>query len=164
MGLTDTTVGGLCPAKILLVEDNPADARLTLEALREGGVHSDLYHAPDGVEAMAFLRREGSYAATPRPDLILLDLNMPRKGGREVLAELNENPDLRSIPVLILSSSTAEGDIRDAYSLNCNCYIKKPVDLEQFFDIVGTITNFWLTVVTLPTRRGYARSEVSVAA
>ena len=164
MELANTTGGASRPAKILLVEDNPADARLTLEALREGEVQSDLYHALDGVEALAFLRREGSYNAAPIPDLILLDLNMPRKGGREVLAEIKENPMLRAIPVVVLTSSTAERDICDAYSLNGNCYIKKPVNLEQFFDIVCTMTNFWLTVVTLPTRRGSAPSEANIAA
>jgi two-component system, chemotaxis family, response regulator Rcp1 len=159
-----TSGGGVRQATILLVEDNPADARLTLEALREGGVHSELYHAPDGVEALAFLQRQGSHAAAPRPDLILLDLNMPRKGGREVLAELKENPDFRNIPVVVLTSSTAEQDIRDVYSLNGNCYIKKPVDFAEFFDNVCLIMNFWLTVVTLPSRSRCPQSEASIAA
>jgi two-component system, chemotaxis family, response regulator Rcp1 len=164
MELANTTSGGVRPATILLAEDNPADARLTLEALREGGVHIDLHHVLDGVEALAFLRREGCYDAAPSPDLILLDLNMPRKDGREVLAEIKENPIFRSIPVVVLTSSTAERDICDAYSLNGNCYIKKPLDFDQFFDLVRMITNFWLTVVTLPTRRDSTWNEANIAA
>jgi len=137
-------------AEILLVEDNPADARLTLEALRGGQVRNRLHHARDGVEALEFLRREGDHAGAPRPDLILLDLNMPRKGGREVLAELREDPSLRLIPVVVLTTSAAEHDIRSAYALGGNCYITKPADLDTFFDIVNALEEFWLTVVKLP--------------
>jgi chemotaxis family two-component system response regulator Rcp1 len=160
----DVTGEGARLAEILLVEDNPADARLTLEALREGQVNSHLHHVPDGVEALAFLRREGSHAEAPRPDLILLDLNMPRKGGREVLAELKANPDLRDIPVVVLTSSTADRDIRDAYGLNANCYITKPVDLDKFLDIVCVVADFWLTVVTLPGRARCTPSKTGLAA
>ena len=138
------------PVEILLVEDNPGDVRLTIEALREGKVHNNLNVAEDGEEALAFLRREGSYARAPRPDLILLDLNLPRKDGREVLAEIKADPRLKTIPVVILTTSKADQDIVRSYELNANCYVTKPVDLEQFITVVQSIENFWLTIVTLP--------------
>ena len=137
-------------ADILLVEDNPADARLTMEALREGVTATNLHHVRDGVDAMKFLRQELEYADAPRPDLILLDLNMPRKDGREVLAEIKDDPDLRQIPVIVMTSSEAEDDIAAAYSLHANCYIRKPVQLDQFLQIVDAIQQFWLTTVKLP--------------
>ncbi len=137
--------------EILLVEDNPGDARLTQEALKEGKVRNNLHLARDGVEAMAFLRREGKYKDAPRPDLVLLDLNLPRKDGREVLAEMKEHPDLRLIPVVVLTTSEAEQDVVRTYELCANCYITKPVDLEKFITIVRSIEDFWLTIVRLPS-------------
>ena len=135
---------------VLLVEDNPGDVRLTQEALKEGQVDNHLHIAEDGEEALAFLRREGSHAESPRPNLILLDLNLPKKDGREVLAEIKADRDLRSIPVIVLTTSRDVQDINRAYDLNCNCYITKPVDLDQFIDVVKTIDTFWLGVATLP--------------
>jgi CheY-like chemotaxis protein len=140
------------PIEVLLVEDNPGDVRLTREALKEGKVNNNLHVAPDGVEALAFLRREGPHAGAVQPDLILLDLNLPRKGGREVLEEIKSDPALRHIPVVILTSSQAEQDIARAYDLHANCYISKPVDLDQFINVVRSIEDFWFTVVKLPTR------------
>jgi len=140
------------PIEILMVEDNPGDVRLTVEALKEGKVRNNLHIAEDGVEALAFLRRQGRYAEAPRPDLVLLDLNLPKKNGREVLEEIKEDPDLRRIPVVILTVSQAEQDIVKSYNLHANCYITKPVDLDQFLDVVKSIENFWLTVVMLPPR------------
>ena len=137
--------------EILLVEDNAGDARLALEALREAKVHNNLNWVTDGVEALAFLRREGQYAQSPRPDLVLLDLNLPRKDGREVLAEIKADEGLRRIPVVILTTSQAEEDILKAYHLNANCYISKPVDLDQFMKVIKTIKDFWLTIVKLPS-------------
>lgn len=138
------------PVEILLVEDNPGDVRLTLEGLKEGKVNNNLHVVEDGVEAMAFLRREGKYADAVRPDLILLDLNLPRKDGREVLAEIKVDKDLRRIPVVVLTTSKAEQDILRAYNLHANCYITKPVDLDQFISVVGSIEDFWFTIVKLP--------------
>src|SRR3954454_15930937 len=138
------------PIEILLVEDNPGDVRLTIEALKEAKVRNRLSVAKDGVEALAFLRREGSYAQAVRPDLILLDLNLPRKDGREVLAEIKGDASLRSIPVVILTTSRADQDILQSYELHANCYITKPVDLDQFITVVKSIESFWLTIVTLP--------------
>jgi len=138
------------PAEILLVEDNPADVRLTREALLEGKVRNNLSVAADGVEALAFLRREGSYAGAVVPDLILLDLNLPRKDGREVLEEIKADPSLRHIPVVVLTSSQAEQDILRAYDLHANCYVTKPVDLDQFIHVVQSIEDFWFTIVKLP--------------
>jgi chemotaxis family two-component system response regulator Rcp1 len=138
------------PAEILLVEDNPGDVRLTQEALKEGKVLNNLHVVEDGVEAMAFLRQEGQYADVPRPDVILLDLNLPRKNGREVLAEVKADEDLRRIPVVILTVSQAEEDILKSYDLNGNCYVTKPLDLDQFIKVVKSIEEFWLTIVTLP--------------
>ena len=136
--------------EILLVEDNPGDVRLTIEALKEGKLHNHLSVVGDGDEAMALLRREGKYANAPRPDLILLDLNLPRKNGREVLKEIKGDDDLKRIPVVILTTSKAEQDILMAYDLHANCYITKPVDLDRFIEVVKSTESFWLSVVTLP--------------
>ena len=138
------------PIEILLVEDNPGDARLTQEALTEGRVLNRLTVVPDGVEALEFLRRKGKYASAARPDLILLDLNLPKKDGREVVAEIKADPDLRRIPVVILTSSQAEQDIIKTYNLGANCYVTKPVDLDQFLGVIRSIEQFWLNVVKLP--------------
>ena len=138
--------------EILLVEDNPGDARLTIEAMREAKVRNRMHVVEDGVEAMAFLRRQGRYGEAPRPDLILLDLNMPRKDGREVLAEVKADPDLKRIPVVILTTSRAEEDVLRAYDLHANCYVTKPVDFEQFMRVVREIDEFWVKVVTLPRK------------
>jgi len=135
---------------ILLVEDNPGDVRLTEEALAEGKVCNNLTVAKNGVEAMAILRQEGDYARMSRPDVILLDLNLPKKDGRQVLAEIKEDPRLRRIPVVVLTGSKAEEDVARAYDLNANCYITKPVDLDQFLFVVQSIEDFWLSVVKLP--------------
>jgi len=134
----------------LLVEDSPGDVRLTREALREGKVRNNLHVVPDGVEAVAFLRREGSYADVPRPDLILLDLNLPKKGGREVLEDIKSDPDLMRIPVVILTTSQAEQDVLESYRLRANAYVTKPVDLDQFLRVVKSIEEFWLEIVRLP--------------
>jgi two-component system, chemotaxis family, response regulator Rcp1 len=134
--------------EILLVEDNPADVRLTQEAFRVSKVHSVLSVVRDGVEAMDFLRRAGSYTDAGRPDLIILDLNLPRKDGREVLAEIKGDAKLRRIPVVILTTSRAEKDIIRCYDLNANCYIVKPSDLDQFFEVIHMMERFWLTTVT----------------
>jgi CheY-like chemotaxis protein len=142
------------PVEILLVEDNPGDARLTREALKEGKIRNSLHHAMDGVEAMAFLRREGKHQDAPVPDIVLLDLNLPRKDGREVLSEMKQDPRLRSIPVVVLTTSEAEQDIVRTYELHANCYITKPVDLEKFIDIIRAIEDFWLAVVRLPSAAG----------
>ena len=139
------------PIEILLVEDNPGDVRLTLEALRDGKVQNTLHVARDGVEAIAFLRREGEYAGAPHPDLILLDLNLPKKNGPEVLAEIKEDPALKHIPLVILTGSKAGEDIIKTYNLHANCYVTKPIDLEQFITVVQSIRDFWLTIVKLPT-------------
>jgi CheY-like chemotaxis protein len=141
---------GSRPISILLVEDNPGDVRLTMEALKEGKVHNDLRVAADGVEAIAMLRREGKYAGLSRPDLILLDLNLPRMDGREVLAEIKTDPVLKRIPVVVLTTSKAEEDVMRSYNLYANCYVTKPVDLEQFIHVVKSIDGFWLSVVELP--------------
>jgi two-component system, chemotaxis family, response regulator Rcp1 len=138
------------PIEVLLVEDNPGDVRLTREALRDSKVLSNLTVARDGEEALAYLRREGAFHAATRPDLILLDLNLPRRDGREVLEAIKAEPALRTIPVVILTSSEAERDIARAYELNANCYITKPVDLDQFITVVRAIEDFWFTVVKLP--------------
>jgi CheY-like chemotaxis protein len=134
----------------MLVEDNPGDVRLTREALREARIRNRLHVARDGVEALAFLRREGAFGGAPRPDLILLDLNLPRKDGREVLAELKADPDLKRIPVVVLTTSQDDDDILRSYNLHANSYIVKPVDLEHFIAVVRSIEEFWLTVVKLP--------------
>ena len=140
---------------ILLVEDNPGDVRLTQEALKEGNFsHSlQLKVVPDGEEAILFLSRKGKYANEEIPDIIFLDLNLPRKDGREVLAEIKENPELKMIPVVVLTTSEAEQDILKSYQLHANCYITKPVDINQFIDVVKSIENFWFNVVKLPTHK-----------
>jgi chemotaxis family two-component system response regulator Rcp1 len=142
------------PLDILLVEDNPADVRLTQEAFREGKILNNLTVARDGVEAMDFLHRRGNHAGAIRPDLILLDLNLPRKDGREVLAEIKSDPSLMRIPVVVLTTSRAEMDIVKSYNLHANCYVVKPVDLDQFINVIKSIDNFWLTAVTLPGEVG----------
>ena len=134
----------------LLVEDSPGDVRLTREAFKDAKVHINLHVASDGAEAMAFLGRQGEYAHVPRPDLILLDLNLPKKDGREVLAEIKDSPALKTIPVVILTTSASEADILRSYRLHANCYITKPVDLEGFLSVVRSIDSFWLSVVQLP--------------
>ena len=138
------------PVEILLVEDNPGDERLTREALKEGKVYSNLHWVKDGVEAMEFLRREGKYQNAPRPDIILLDLNLPKKDGREVLQDIKNDDALKRIPVVVLTTSKAEEDVLRTYNLHANCYVTKPVDLEKFIVVVRSIDVFWLTVVTLP--------------
>jgi CheY-like chemotaxis protein len=138
------------PVELLLVEDSPGDVRLTIEALKEGRVINHLTVVQDGEEAIAVLRRQGEYADAARPDLILLDLNLPRKGGLEVLAEIKEDPDLKQIPVVVLTTSQAEQDILRTYQLHANCYIVKPVDLNQFMNVVQAIKSFWLALVMLP--------------
>ena len=138
------------PIEILLVEDSPGDVRLTREALKEAKVLNSLNVATDGVEAMDFLRRRGKFPDAPRPDLILLDLNLPRKDGREVLEEIKADSALRRIPIVVLTTSQAEEDVVRAYDLHANCYITKPVDFRQFITVVQSIEDFWLTVVKLP--------------
>ena len=141
------------PVEILLVEDNAGDYRLTQEALREGKVYNNLSWARDGVEALEFLKRRGKFADAPRPDIILLDLNLPKKDGREVLAEIKSDEDLRSIPVVVLTTSKAEGDVLRSYDLHANCYVTKPVDLDKFIAVIQLIDRFWLTIATLPAAR-----------
>jgi CheY-like chemotaxis protein len=139
------------PVDILLVEDSQSDADLTEEALSDGRVINNLHWVADGVEALAFLRRQGKYADAPRPDLILLDLNLPKKDGREVLAQIKADPSLKRIPVIVLTTSAAERDILKTYELNANCYVTKPIDLEQFISAVKLIEEFWLALVKLPS-------------
>jgi two-component system, chemotaxis family, response regulator Rcp1 len=139
------------PLEILMVEDSPADVRLTREAFKEGKILNHLSVMKDGVEGMAFLRRQNPYADAPRPDLVLLDLNLPRMDGREVLAEVKADPALMRIPIVILTTSRAEIDIIKSYNLHANCYISKPVELDQFFEVIRTIEQFWLMTVTLPS-------------
>lgn len=140
------------PIEILMVEDNPSDVRLTMEAFKDAKVYNNMSVAADGEDAMAFLKRQGRYADSPRPDLILLDLNLPKKNGREVLEEIKADPDLKRIPVVILTTSDDEKDILQAYDLHVNAYITKPVDLDQFIKIVEAVEDFWLSVVKLPPR------------
>jgi chemotaxis family two-component system response regulator Rcp1 len=139
------------PVEILLVEDNPGDVRLTQEALKESKVTNNLSVAEDGVEALAFLKQEGKYADAPRPDLLLLDLNLPKKDGRELLEEIKADENLKRIPVVVLTTSKAEEDILRMYDQHANCYITKPIDFDQFIDVVKSIEDFWLTIVKLPT-------------
>jgi two-component system, chemotaxis family, response regulator Rcp1 len=138
------------PVEILLVEDNPGDYRLTKEALKEGKVYNNLHWTQDGVDAIDFLKRRGKHGNAPRPDIILLDLNLPKKDGREVLSEIKSDEALRAIPVVILTTSKAEEDVLKSYDLHANCYVTKPVDLEKFIVVVQSIDRFWLSVVTLP--------------
>ncbi len=139
------------PIEILLADDSATDVMLAEEALEHAKVRNHLHVVKDGVEALAFLRQEGRYAGSPRPDLILLDLNMPRKDGREVLSEVKADESLRAIPVVVLTTSEAQEDVLSSYGLHANCYITKPVDFEQFANVVRAIDQFWFTVVTLPT-------------
>lgn len=145
---------GARPIEILLVEDNKGDVRLTVEALKEGKVLNNMTVAEDGEKAMAVLRRQGHYASIPRPDIILLDLNLPKKDGREVLEDIKNDDSLKVIPVVVLTTSEDEQDVLRSYKLHANCYVTKPVDLGQFLNVVKTIEDFWFTVVVLPTRRG----------
>lgn len=138
------------PVEVLLVEDNPGDVRLTQEAFKEGRVLVNLTVAQDGVEALEVLNRRGKHGDKVRPDLILLDLNLPKKNGREVLLEIKADDDLKRIPVIVMTTSKAEQDIHRAYNLNANCYITKPVELDEFLNVVRSIEDFWLTIVTLP--------------
>lgn len=142
------------PIDILLVEDNPGDVRLTIEALHDSKVHNTLNVVVDGVEALAYLRQEGKYTTVNRPDVILLDLNLPRKTGIEVLAEIKNDEQLKRIPVVILTTSSAEEDIVKSYDLHANCFISKPVELSQFIKVVQSIDQFWFTIVKLPSERG----------
>lgn len=148
--MTEEFVGR--PVEILLVEDNAGDVRLAREGLRECKLLNNLHVAEDGVRALAFLRRQGEHARAPRPDLIMLDLNLPRKDGREVLREIKEDEDLKRIPVVILTTSKAEEDIVKSYSLHANCYVTKPLAIEQFITVVKAIESFWFTIVKLPPR------------
>jgi two-component system, chemotaxis family, response regulator Rcp1 len=141
---------GINEIEVLLVEDNPGDVRLTMEALKDEKLHNHLSVASDGEEALAFLRQQGQYTNMPRPDLILLDLNLPRKDGREVLLEIKQGEKLKRIPVVVLTTSTAEKDIFKAYGLHANCYINKPVDFEEFITTVRSIEAFWFSIVKLP--------------
>ncbi len=140
------------PIEILLVEDNPGDARLAVEALKDSKVRNKLYHVKDGVEAMDFLHRRGGYPDAPVPDLILLDLNLPRKDGREVLEEIKEDPKLRFIPVVVMTSSEAERDLVKSYGLHANAYVVKPIDLDRFVEVVQAIEDFWFAIVKLPPK------------
>jgi two-component system response regulator len=151
--MTDSSGIHAAPIEVLLIEDSPGDVRLTREALKDAKVHIRLSVVSDGVEAMAFLERQGEFTDAPRPDLILLDLNLPKKDGREVLKDIKESATLGSIPVVILTTSASEADILKSYRLHANCYITKPVDLDGFLKVVNSIDNFWLSVVKLPRER-----------
>ncbi len=135
---------------VLLIDDNPGDVRLTFEALRENHIETNLHVTRDGVDALCFLRQQGPYANAPRPELVIMDLNMPRKDGREFLAELKMDPSLGRIPVIVLTTSQADADVRASYNLHASCYIIKPVDLDQFFQVVKEIGDFWLCTARLP--------------
>lgn len=148
--LSTTYTPAAAPIEILLVEDNPGDVRLTQEALAEGKIRNNLYVVGDGVEALAFLHREPPFATVPRPDLVLLDLNLPRMGGVEVLRHIKADEGLKRIPVVILTTSNAEKDIVSSYDLHANCYITKPVDFERFMQVVQQIQSFWFSIVQLP--------------
>ena len=143
-------LGTGAPAEILIVEDNPGDVQLTVEAFHEANVCNRIHVARDGLEALDFLYRRGKYIEAPRPDIILLDLNLPRKNGRDVLREIKANESLKRIPVIILTSSLADEDILNAYDLNVNCYISKPVNPDQFMRVIKSLKSFWLTIVELP--------------
>jgi len=147
----------LTPIHVLLVEDDPGDIRLTQEALKDGKVHINLHVVRDGIEAMEFLHRRGKYAALPRPDLVILDLNLPKKDGREVLAELKADADLKHIPVVVLTTSKEERDIIKSYDSHANCFITKPIDLDEFIRVVQSIEDFWLTIVKLPQEEDNGR-------
>ncbi len=141
----------LTPIEILLVEDNPGDARLAKEALKDSKLLNNIHHVVDGEQAIQFLRQEGDYQDAVRPDIVLLDLNLPRKDGREVLADIKNDPDLQTIPVVVLTTSEAEQDIVQSYKLHANCYITKPVDLDKFLQIIDSLQDFWLSIVRLPS-------------
>ncbi len=145
------------PIEILLVEDSPSDVKLTLTILGQAKIANQVSHVEDGVEAMEFLRQQGKYVHAPRPDLILLDLNLPRKDGREVLAELKIDPELATIPVVVLTTSKSEQDVLRSYELRANCYVTKPVDFTSFLEVVQSIEKFWLAVVTLPGKPQMAK-------
>jgi chemotaxis family two-component system response regulator Rcp1 len=147
------------PIEILLVEDNAGDIRLTQEAFKENKINNNLSVARDGVEALAFLRRQGNYAQAAKPDLILLDLNLPRMDGREVLSELKSDPELKRIPVVILTTSNSEQDVIQSYNLHANCFITKPVDLDQFISVIQSIEGFWLSIVKLPPKADQQRGS-----
>lgn len=138
------------PIEILLVEDNPGDYRLAMEVFKEAKVNNTMHIVTDGVKALKFLKKEGKYKESPRPDLILLDLNLPKKDGKEVLAEIKDDDNLKRIPVVILTVSSAEEDIIKSYDLHANAYITKPIDLDQFINVVRSIEDFWLSIVKLP--------------
>ena len=140
------------PIEIMLVEDNPGDARLAVEALKDSKIHNNLYHVKDGVEAIDFLRQRGEYAGVPVPDLILLDLNLPRKDGREVLEEIKEDDELKLVPVVVLTTSEAERDLVRSYDLHANAYVVKPLDLDRFIEVVQAIEDFWFAFVKLPPK------------
>jgi len=141
------------PIEILLIEDSPSDAALTVEALQAGKIVNNLNCVVDGVEAMAYLRKQGRFTESSRPDLIMLDLNLPKKDGREVLQELKSDPSLKLIPVIVLTTSSADKDVLESYALSANCFITKPVDFQQFIDVVRSVERFWLSIVTLPPTR-----------
>lgn len=147
--MTDPTAG---PIHILLVEDNPGDARLTREALKDSKIHNTLDIVEDGVEGLRYLNQEGKYSDSERPDLILLDLDMPHKDGRELLEELKSDKAFRSIPIIIMTISPSDHDVLSAYDLHANCYIRKPLDLDQFIRVIQSIEDFWLTIVKLPQK------------
>lgn len=147
------------PFEILLVEDNPGDVFLTQEAFREGRLAHRLSVVEDGEEAMRFLRREGKHGNAPHPDLILLDLNLPKKDGRELLGEVKMDPELRQIPVIVLTTSKAEQDVARAYKLHANCYLTKPIQMDDFLKTIRSVEEFWLSVVRLPSKDSYGRSH-----
>lgn len=147
------------PIEILLVEDNEGDARLAQEALHDSKVMNNIHHVHDGIEAMDFLNRKGRYKAVPQPDLILLDLNLPRKDGREILAEIKNDDNFKRIPVVVLTISNDEQDILKTYNLHVNCFITKPIDFEQFLQVIYSIEGFWLTVVKLPPKNTYKKKQ-----
>jgi two-component system, chemotaxis family, response regulator Rcp1 len=150
--MSATDRGDARPVQILIVEDNPADARLVREVMRDSKMLNEIHWVPDGVEAMAFLRRQGKYSDSPRPNIMFLDLNMPRKDGREVLREVKSDSELRRIPIVVMTSSQAEEDIARAYDQHANCYVRKPIDFKQFHEVVKSLENFWFTTVELPSR------------
>jgi two-component system, chemotaxis family, response regulator Rcp1 len=148
--MTPGSVNAASPVQILIVEDNPADARLVREVMRDSKVLNEIHWVADGVEALAFLHREGKYSTAPRPNLIFLDLNMPRKDGREVLQSVKADPSLRQIPIVVMTSSQAEEDVARAYDQHANCYVRKPIDFDQFHQVVKNLENFWFATVELP--------------
>jgi two-component system, chemotaxis family, response regulator Rcp1 len=152
--MMELMVADMAAFEILLVEDSPGDVRLTREALKDAKVYINLHVVSDGIEAMDFLHREGEYADVPRPDLILLDLNLPRKDGRQVLEEIKGAPSLKTIPVVILTTSSSDEDVMRSYQFHANCYISKPVDLDGFLKVIKSIDNFWLSIVKLPPEPG----------